>query len=214
VARSLGEWLHAPEVRQADLVIAISDDRSRRLPQPGLQVNLSDRTGDAGLYATRTGRAMVTSDALKSVTRQPRDASALEAGRRLAAAADLCGPRMWMTFRGPLRGLAEVLHPADARPGDFLEARHAVQLALWRYNSAMATIQVREVPEELYEVLRRRARRAGQSMQSYMREQLLALAGRPTKEEAIEEIEAVLERAHTSEPAAASVVADLAAERR
>jgi antitoxin FitA len=78
----------------------------------------------------------------------------------------------------------------------------------------VATIQVREVPEELYEVLRRRARRAGQSMQSYMREQLLALAARPTKEEAIEEIETVLERARTSEPAAASVVADLAAERR
>ena len=78
----------------------------------------------------------------------------------------------------------------------------------------MATIQVREVPEELYEVLRRRARRAGQSMQSYMREQLVALAGRPTKEEAIEEIEAVLQRVHASEPVAASIVADLAAERR
>ena len=51
-------------------------------------------------------------------------------------------------------------------------------------------------------------------MQSYMREQLLELAGRPTKEEAIEEIETVLERARTSEPASASVVADLAAERR
>jgi antitoxin FitA len=78
----------------------------------------------------------------------------------------------------------------------------------------MATIQVREVPEELYEVLRRRARRAGQSMQSYMREQLVALAGRPTKEEAIEEIEAVLKRVRASEPAATSIVADLAAERR
>lgn len=78
----------------------------------------------------------------------------------------------------------------------------------------MATIQVREVPEELYEVLRRRARRAGQSMQAYMREQLLALAGRPTKEEAIEEIEAVLERSRASEPSASSIVADLAAERR
>jgi antitoxin FitA len=78
----------------------------------------------------------------------------------------------------------------------------------------MATIQVREVPEELFEVLRRRARRAGQSMQSYMREQVVALAGRPTKEEAIEEIEAVLERSRASEPAAASIVADLSAERR
>ena len=103
---------------------------------------------------------------------------------------------------------------ADEALEDPVHPRHAVQIALWRYNSAMATIQVREVPEELYEVLRRRARRAGQSMQSYMREQLLALAGRPTKEEAIEEIETVLEHARTSEPVAASVVADLAAERR
>lgn len=51
-------------------------------------------------------------------------------------------------------------------------------------------------------------------MQSYMREQLLALAGRPTKEEAIEEIEAVLKRIRASEPAATSIVADLDAERR
>jgi plasmid stability protein len=78
----------------------------------------------------------------------------------------------------------------------------------------MATIQVREVPEDLYEVLRRRARRSGQSMQAYMRDQLVALAGRPTKEEAIEEVEAVLSRVSSEEPTAASIVGDLAAERR
>jgi antitoxin FitA len=78
----------------------------------------------------------------------------------------------------------------------------------------MATIQVREIPEDLYEVLRRRARRAGQSMQAYMRDQLVALAERPTKEEVIEEIEAVLGRAGGGEPAAASIADDLAAERR
>jgi len=78
----------------------------------------------------------------------------------------------------------------------------------------MATIQVREVPEDLYEVLRRRARRAGQSMQAYMHDQLVELARRPTKEEAIEEIEAVLSRVSGEEPAAASMAGDLAAERR
>jgi len=51
-------------------------------------------------------------------------------------------------------------------------------------------------------------------MQAYMRDQLLALAGRPTKEEAIEEIEAVLERVRDVQPTATSIVADLAAERR
>lgn len=78
----------------------------------------------------------------------------------------------------------------------------------------MATIQVREIPEDLYEVLRHRARRAGQSMQAYMRGQIINLARQPTKEEAVEEIEAVLSKAGTPEPEAASVLADLAAERR
>jgi antitoxin FitA len=78
----------------------------------------------------------------------------------------------------------------------------------------MATIQVREIPEDLYEVLRRRARRAGQSMQAYMHDQIVALAQRPTKEEATEQIEAVLNRHSTPEPTVDSVLADLAAERR
>lgn len=78
----------------------------------------------------------------------------------------------------------------------------------------MATIQVREIPEDLYEVLRRRARRAGQSMQAYMHDQVVALAQQPTKEEAIEEIEAVLSRTTSPEPTSAGVLADLAAERR
>jgi plasmid stability protein len=78
----------------------------------------------------------------------------------------------------------------------------------------MATIQVREIPEDLYEVLRRRARLAGQSMQAYMRDQIMALAARPTKEEAIEEIETVLAKLSSSETGASSVLADLAAERR
>jgi plasmid stability protein len=83
-----------------------------------------------------------------------------------------------------------------------------------RYNSAMATIQVREVPEELYEVLRRRARRAGQSLQAYMRDQVVALAERPTKQETVEEIEALLDRVSGDERPAASIIEDLAAERR
>jgi antitoxin FitA len=78
----------------------------------------------------------------------------------------------------------------------------------------MATIQVREIPEDLYEVLRRRARRAGQSMQAYMHDQIMNLAKQPTKEEAVEQIEAVLGKAGMPEPKAASVLADLGAERR
>jgi plasmid stability protein len=78
----------------------------------------------------------------------------------------------------------------------------------------MATIQVRELPEESYEVLRRRARRAGQSIQVYMREQLIALAGRPTKAESLAAIESVLARTAGGDPSVADVLDDLAAERR
>ncbi len=78
----------------------------------------------------------------------------------------------------------------------------------------MATIQVRDVPDELYEVLRRRARRDGQSLQAYMRSQVMALAARPTKEEAIEEIEAVVSRLPAGVSSAASIAEDLTAERR
>jgi antitoxin FitA len=86
--------------------------------------------------------------------------------------------------------------------------------ALLRYNGAVATIQVREIPEDLYEVLRRRARRSGQSLQAYMHDQVVALAQQTTKQEAVEEIEAVLARVTSEEPDTASVLDDLAAERR
>jgi hypothetical protein len=78
----------------------------------------------------------------------------------------------------------------------------------------MATIQVRDLPEETYEVLRRRARRARLSIQAYMHDQLVTLAARPTKEEAIETIEQVLVHNNASSPRADSIVSDIAAERR
>lgn len=83
-----------------------------------------------------------------------------------------------------------------------------------RYISAVATIQIREVPEESYEVLRRRARRAGQSIQAYMRDEIVAMAARPTKSEAIEMIDAILGQTGGPEPTARSLLNDLAAERR
>jgi plasmid stability protein len=79
----------------------------------------------------------------------------------------------------------------------------------------MATIQIREIPEDTYEVLRRRARGRGQSIQAYMREQVLAMAARPSKEEALESIESTLERqAADGLTTPESIVADLAADRR
>ncbi len=77
----------------------------------------------------------------------------------------------------------------------------------------MATIQIREIPEPAYEVLRRRARARGQSIQAFMRDEVIAIAGRPSKEEAVASIEAVLGR-HTADRPPEAVVADLAADRR
>ncbi|MBK5306427.1 MAG: hypothetical protein JJD92_07045 [Frankiaceae bacterium] len=78
----------------------------------------------------------------------------------------------------------------------------------------MATIQIREVPEASYEVLRRRARKAGQSMQAYLREEIVAITARPTKSEAIEMIESTLGQNGGPDPTVTSVLDDLAAERR
>jgi plasmid stability protein len=47
----------------------------------------------------------------------------------------------------------------------------------------MATIQVRDLPDDVAEVFRRRAEAAGRSLQSYMREELIAMAQRRDKAE-------------------------------
>lgn len=79
----------------------------------------------------------------------------------------------------------------------------------------MATIQIREVPEDAYETLRRRARGRGQSIQAYMREQVVAMARRPSKEDALRSIEATLAGRRTERSVTAeSIVADLTADRR
>jgi hypothetical protein len=79
----------------------------------------------------------------------------------------------------------------------------------------VATIQIREIPEPAYEILRRRARGRGQSIQAYMRDQVLEIAGRPSKEEALESIEAVLGRqAADRSTTPEAILSDLAADRR
>ena len=51
-------------------------------------------------------------------------------------------------------------------------------------------------------------------MQAYMRDEIVAIASRPTKTEAIGMIEAILDRTGAHAPTARSVLEDLAAERR
>lgn len=82
-----------------------------------------------------------------------------------------------------------------------------------RYPDVVATIQIRDIPEEAYETIRLRARAAGQSIQAYMRDQVIALASQPTKDEVVAAIRTVLAR--EGRPAAmADIVADVEAGRR
>lgn len=58
----------------------------------------------------------------------------------------------------------------------------------------MATIQVRDIPDEDAEVFRRRAEAEGMSLQAYMRRELIAAARRRSKSEAMAAIREALER--------------------
>ena len=77
----------------------------------------------------------------------------------------------------------------------------------------MATIQIREIPEDAYEVIRKRARSEGKSIQGYMRERVLEMAGQPTKAEALATIERALATGRVK-VSVSSIVADVNAERR
>ena len=56
----------------------------------------------------------------------------------------------------------------------------------------MATIQIRDVPDDVYETIRRRAKTAGQSIQAYMRQRVIEDARRRSKEEALAAIRAAM----------------------
>lgn len=57
-----------------------------------------------------------------------------------------------------------------------------------RYNGAMATIQIRGIPEEVHRVYRTRAAEAGQSLQEYLRAHLVEFAAMSTPSEIVAEI--------------------------
>lgn len=77
----------------------------------------------------------------------------------------------------------------------------------------MATIQVRDIPEDTYETIRRRARAAGQSIQAYMRDQVVDLASRMTSSETWRLVEGSLAGAEPG-PSREDVLAALDATRR
>jgi antitoxin FitA len=78
----------------------------------------------------------------------------------------------------------------------------------------VATIQVRDIPEDAYETIVRRARAAGQSIQAYMRAQVIQMAERQSKEEAFAELAAARARYGGISATPEEIVADIAAERR
>ncbi len=78
----------------------------------------------------------------------------------------------------------------------------------------MPTIRVRDVPEAVYETLRRRARRDGQSIQAYMRERVVELAETPTSAETLELIERALARWGGADTSVRQIADDVAADLR
>lgn len=78
----------------------------------------------------------------------------------------------------------------------------------------MATIQIREIPDDTYETIRRRARESGKSIQSYMRDQVVELAARRSKEDAWDAVESALADQESTGPSMEQIIADLADDRR
>lgn len=78
----------------------------------------------------------------------------------------------------------------------------------------MATIQIRDIPEPAYEVIRKRARASGRSIQSYMRDVVIDFADRPTTQEILVLLETARHDSGTRGATTESVLADLAADRR
>ena len=78
----------------------------------------------------------------------------------------------------------------------------------------MATIQIRDVPEDAFETLRRRARSQGRSIQAYMRDRIVEMAAAPTKAEHLAVIEQALAHHGGADVTAEEVAADIAADRR
>lgn len=78
----------------------------------------------------------------------------------------------------------------------------------------MATIQIREIPEDAYEVIRRRARAEGKSIQAYMRERVIEMASRPSKSEVVAALAAAVDESGPVWADPEEIVRDIHAERR
>ncbi len=75
----------------------------------------------------------------------------------------------------------------------------------------MATIQIRDLPEETYETIRKRARACGQSIQTYMRERLVEDAASPTAADIWDTVDQLREQNAGTGATTESIVADVRA---
>ncbi|WP_211658692.1 FitA-like ribbon-helix-helix domain-containing protein [Phytoactinopolyspora halophila] len=78
----------------------------------------------------------------------------------------------------------------------------------------MRTIQVREIPDDAYDTIRARARAEGKSLQAYMRDQVISMARRPSKREAVTAIEEALAHFGPVSTTATEISDDVQADRR
>ncbi len=78
----------------------------------------------------------------------------------------------------------------------------------------MATIQIRDIPEDVHEAIWRRARAAGQSLQSYMRDHVVEFGSSPTKAEVLAALEETLAREGSSNVTPENIVEHVNADRR
>jgi plasmid stability protein len=58
----------------------------------------------------------------------------------------------------------------------------------WRYYASVPSVQIKNVPADVHETLRRRAEGSGQSLQAYLLAQLVEQASKPTVGELFDRI--------------------------
>ena len=79
----------------------------------------------------------------------------------------------------------------------------------------MATIQIRDIPDDVYETIRHEAQAAGQSLQAYMRRELIEQVRRRTRKAAVfAELDQLLARDSGTGVRRDQVLADLDEDRQ
>lgn len=79
----------------------------------------------------------------------------------------------------------------------------------------MATIQIRDIPDDVYDEIRRAAQAAGQSLQAYMREQVIQQTrSRARRSAVLAQLDELIARDGGSRVTTEQILADLDEDRR